>query len=558
MLRTLHIQHYALIDQLDIDFQTGFSVVTGETGAGKSIILGAMGLLAGERADTRSIKEGESRCVVEAEFDLSGHNLATFFEENDIEYDEGQCIVRRELTATGKSRAFVNDSPASVAQLKELGERLIDIHSQHQNLLLRREDFQLSVLDTLSANQETLGSYQQLYKDFRTTERELEEARKAMREDQSEQDYLQYQYNQLEEANLRAGEQEELETLRQTLEHAEDIKASLYQTNELLQGDERGIVSLLRETQRQLTGIANVFPQAEELAKRTESCYIELRDIASETEDAAENVEYDPELLARTNERLDLIYELEQKHHTDNVQDLMDILADLEKRLGKMENRDEQIKELEQRLDKQRKELTQLAAQLTALRQEAGKRLKQEMSQRLQLLGMPNGQFEVDITPLAELSQTGKDKVVFLFSANTGGQPQPIAHVASGGEIARVMLALKAILAEATLLPTIVFDEIDTGVSGHIAESMALLMRDMGRKPHRQVISITHLPQIAALGTQHYRVYKKEESGETTTHIAQLSEEERVQEIAHMLSGSTLTEAAIENARALLSQQSQV
>lgn len=558
MLRTLHIQHYALIDQLDIDFQTGFSVVTGETGAGKSIILGAMGLLAGERADTRSIKEGESRCVVEAEFDLSGHNLATFFEENDLEYDEGQCIVRRELTATGKSRAFVNDSPASVAQLKELGERLIDIHSQHQNLLLRREDFQLSVLDTLSANQETLGSYQQLYKDFRTTERELEEARKAMREDQSEQDYLQYQYNQLEEANLRAGEQEELETLRQTLEHAEDIKASLYQTNELLQGDERGIVSLLRETQRQLNSIANVFPQAEELAKRTESCYIELRDIASETEDAAENVDYDPELLARTNERLDLIYELEQKHHTDNVQDLLDILADLEKRLGKMENRDEQIKELEQRLDKQRTELTQLAAQLTALRQEAGKRLKQEMSQRLQLLGMPNGQFEVDITPLAELSQTGKDKVVFLFSANTGGRPQPIAHVASGGEIARVMLALKAILAEATLLPTIVFDEIDTGVSGHIAESMALLMRDMGRKPHRQVISITHLPQIAALGTQHYRVYKKEESGETTTHIAQLSEEERVQEIAHMLSGSTLTEAAIENARALLSQQSQV
>ena len=558
MLRTLHIQHYALIDQLDIDFQTGFSVVTGETGAGKSIILGAMGLLAGERADTRSIKEGESRCVVEAEFDLSGHNLATFFEENDLEYDEGQCIVRRELTATGKSRAFVNDSPASVAQLKELGERLIDIHSQHQNLLLRREDFQLSVLDTLSANQETLGSYQQLYKDFRTTERELEEARKAMREDQSEQDYLQYQYNQLEEANLRAGEQEELETLRQTLEHAEDIKASLYQTNELLQGDERGIVSLLRETQRQLNSIANVFPQAEELAKRTESCYIELKDIASETEDAAENVDYDPELLARTNERLDLIYELEQKHHTDNVQDLLDILADLEKRLGKMENRDEQIKELEQRLDKQRTELTQLAAQLTALRQEAGKRLKQEMSQRLQLLGMPNGQFEVDITPLAELSQTGKDKVVFLFSANTGGQPQPIAHVASGGEIARVMLALKAILAEATLLPTIVFDEIDTGVSGHIAESMALLMRDMGRKPHRQVISITHLPQIAALGTQHYRVYKKEESGETTTHIAQLSEEERVQEIAHMLSGSTLTEAAIENARALLSQQSQV
>ena len=558
MLRTLHIQHYALIDQLDIDFQTGFSVVTGETGAGKSIILGAMGLLAGERADTRSIKEGESRCVVEAEFDLSGHNLATFFEENDLEYDEGQCIVRRELTATGKSRAFVNDSPASVAQLKELGERLIDIHSQHQNLLLRREDFQLSVLDTLSANQETLDTYQQLYKDFRTTERELEEARKAMREDQSEQDYLQYQYNQLEEANLRAGEQEELETLRRTLEHAEDIKASLYQTNELLQGDERGIVSLLRETQRQLNSIANVFPQAEELAKRTESCYIELKDIASETEDAAENVDYDPELLARTNERLDLIYELEQKHHTDNVQDLLDILADLEKRLGKMENRDEQIKELEQRLDKQRTELTQLAAQLTALRQEAGKRLKQEMSQRLQLLGMPNGQFEVDITPLAELSQTGKDKVVFLFSANTGGQPQPIAHVASGGEIARVMLALKAILAEATLLPTIVFDEIDTGVSGHIAESMALLMRDMGRKPHRQVISITHLPQIAALGTQHYRVYKKEESGETTTHIAQLSEEERVQEIAHMLSGSTLTEAAIENARALLSQQSQV
>lgn len=553
MLTHLHIQNYALIDRLDIDLQRGFSVITGETGAGKSILLGAIGLLLGQRADTKSIKAGEKRCVIEAQFDLSPYPPLPFFEEHGLDFDGAECIIRRELTASGKSRAFINDTPASVGQLKELGERLIDIHSQHQNLLLSREDFQLQVLDLLAQSAPALEAYQALYRERRHTKRQLDEAREAQRNDQTERDYLQFQYNQLDEARLRdTTEQDTLEAELQTLEHAEDIKGSLYQTSELLQGDERGLLNHLHEAQRQLQAIAEVYPPADELAQRIDSCYIELKDVAAEVEDGAENVEYDPERLAQVNDRLNLLYDLQQKHRVDTVEALVALRDDLERRLLAIENSGEHIAALEALLHEQEARMKDVAAQLTARRREAATLLEKEMCQRLLPLGMPNIRFEAHIQPTPAFEPKGTDKVQFLFCANKSGQLQPIAQVASGGEIARVMLALKALISGFVQLPTIIFDEIDTGVSGHIAESMAKIMQEMGDGAHRQVISITHLPQIAAVGRQHYRVYKEDDETGTTSHIVQLTQEERVEELAHMLSGASLTQAAMDNARALL------
>jgi len=556
MLTHLHIQNYALIDYLDIDFKSGFSVITGETGAGKSIILGAIGLLLGQRADSKTIKNEEKRCIIEAEFDLKGHHLESFFHENDLDYDT-LCIIRRELSATGKSRAFINDTPASVSQLKELGDQLIDIHSQHQNLLLGKENFQLHALDTLAENEDMLTHYQQTFKEFRTQVKKLEELKKATTDDKNELDYIQFQYSQLKDAKLQPQEQEELEALQQTLEHAEDIKSSLYRSGDQLQNEEGGITSLLHEVQRQLNNISSVFSKAEELSQRIDSCYIELKDIANEIENNAEEIEYDPERLEQINERLNTIYSLQQKHHVDNIQSLIDIQETLGEKLNHIENRDEEIAELQQCIDTISIKLQELADQLTATRKNVSTALQQQMCIYLQSLGMPNVRFEVNITQLEEATITGKDKVQFLFSANKSSAMLPISQVASGGEIARVMLSLKAILCQYTMLPTIIFDEIDTGVSGQIAESMALIMQKMGEKPQRQVISITHLPQIAALGSQHYRVFKNDTTDGTATHIAQLTNEDRIEEIAHMLSGATITSAAIENARALLSQHPQ-
>lgn len=553
MLKHLHIQNYALIDHLDIDFQRGFSVITGETGAGKSILLGAIGLLLGQRAETKSIKAGEKRCVIEAQFDLSQYALRPFFEEHELDFDGTECIIRRELTASGKSRAFINDTPATVGQLKDLGERLIDIHSQHQNLLLSQEDFQLQVLDLLAQNTPLLDDYQAAYRQRRDTKRRLEEARETQRNDQTERDYLQFQYDQLDGARLRdAAEQERLEGELQTLEHAEDIKGSLYQVNDLLQGDGRGLLNRLREAQRQLEGIADVFPPAAELARRVESCHIELKDVASEVEGQAEGVEYDPQRLTRVSERLNLIYDLQQKHRLDTLTQLMALRDDLERRLLAMENSGEHIAALETLLQQQEAALKALADRLSARRAEAAILLEKEMCQRLLPLGMPNIRFEALLQPTKDFEPRGCDQVQFLFCANKSGHLLPIAQVASGGEIARVMLSLKALISGFVQLPTLIFDEIDTGVSGHIAESMAKIMQQMGAGGHRQVISITHLPQIAAVGAQHYRVYKEDTPTGTTSRIARLTQEERVEELAHMLSGASLTQAAVDNARALL------
>lgn len=555
MLKHLYIQNYTLIEKLDICFENGFSIITGETGAGKSILLGAIGLLLGQRADTKAIRQGAQRCIIEATFNIAKYNLRELLEDMDVEYDAEECIVRRELTATGKSRAFINDTPVGVAQLKALSEQFIDIHSQHQNLLLAKEDFQLKVLDTLAQNQEDRNQYHEFFKLYRQTKKELEEARKLAIAAQDEQDYLSFQLNQLEEANLQEGEDTELEQEQQTLEHAEEIKTALYQTSNLLNGDEGSIIQTLRTAQSCLEGISHVFPNAIDLAERLESCRIEIKDVADEVEEDAESIEFNPERQVYVEERLSTFYELERKHHVESVEELIALTQELSEKLNAITHSEEKILKLEKKLKELEGNTTKQAQILSRQRSKAGKEVEKHLQQALMALGMPNVQFKVNITSENILEANGMDKVTYLFCANKNGIPQPVSQVASGGEIARVMLSLKALISSATNLPTIIFDEIDTGVSGQIAERMALIMKEMGEKYGRQVISITHLPQIAAMGQYHYRVYKKDSDDATNSHIVRLTEEERVEEIAHMLSGATLTEAAINNAHELLNSQ---
>ena len=553
MLKSLFIQNYALIDTLDIRFEPGFSVITGETGAGKSIILGAIGLLLGQRADSKSIKNGMSKCVIEAVFDLSAYGMQEFFERNDLEFDGKECIVRREITASGKSRAFINDTPAPVSQLKELGEMLIDVHSQHQNLLLNKENFQLNVIDILAGDKDELQQYKRLYTAYRQAEKELQQARQAAEQARTEEDYITFQLEQLENAALKTGEQEELEQEAETLTHAEEIKQALYQAENLLDNEQNGIVNVLKETTHLLDNIGKVYPDGNELASRMKSCYIELKDLASEIAGRTEQVEFNPERLEYVNERLNTIYDLQQKHRVDTLEDLLRIEEEYREKLNAITHSDEHIQALQQQCDQALEAMKKQAGRLTLLRQKAASVVERQMKEKLIPLGIPNVQFKVELTPKEVPDETGTDKINFLFSANKNGQLQPISQVASGGEIARVMLSLKAMISGAVKLPTIIFDEIDTGVSGSIAEKMAHIMQEMGAL-NRQVISITHLPQIAALGSTHYKVYKEDHAEGTSSHIVQLDEKGRVEEIAHMLSGTTLTDAAINNAKELLNQ----
>lgn len=551
MLKSLYIKNYALIDTLDIHFEKGFSVITGETGAGKSIILGAIGLLLGQRADCKSIKGENGKCIIEALFDLSAYHLEDFFERNNLEFDGTECIIRREVTTSGKSRAFINDTPASVAQLKELGEMLIDIHSQHQNLMLSKENFQLNVIDILAGNKDELETYKTLYQTYKQHSKALEQAQQEAEKARDEEDYLQFQLEQLEKADMKANEQEELEQEAETLSHAEEIKQALYQTDELLNNDQNGIISAVKEGAQLLSHISRVYQPAEELAERMESCYIELKDLAGSINSETEQVEFDPERLNFVNERLNTIYSLQQKHHVDTVEALLAIQDSFREKLSMISHCEEYIEELKEAKAKAYKQLKTQASHLTERRIKAAKDAEAQMKEKLIPLGIPNVQFKVELNQRDEPDETGMDRINFLFSANKNGSLQPIAQVASGGEIARVMLSLKAMISGAVKLPTIIFDEIDTGVSGNIAEKMALIMQDMGAH-NRQVISITHLPQIAARGANHYKVYKEDNEKGTTSHIIQLDDQQRVEEIAHMLSGATLTDAAINNAKELL------
>lgn len=553
MLQSIHIQNYALIDKLDIDFMPGFSVITGETGAGKSIILGAIGLLLGQRADMKAIKSGASKCIVEARFHIVSYGLESFFNELDLEYDPEECILRREVSANGKSRAFINDTPASLAQMKALGEKLIDIHSQHQNLLLNKEGFQLTILDILAQDDKQLASYKQMYADYKNTCKELDTLIGQAEKSKQDEDYLRFQLEQLEEAGLRNGEQAELEQEAETLSHAEDIKAGLYRAGMLIDNaDSYSILSQTKECIQTLQGISSVYPSASEWSERLQSCYIELKDIAHDLSSAEEDVEFNPERLDYVNQRLNLIYNLQQKHRADSIEELIDLAKNYQKQLNDIASFDDRISGLRAEKDTLYSKVLEQAALLTRLRIGAAHLIEEQMKKLLVPLGMPNVRFAVELTSRKEPDINGMDNVTFLFSANKNGTLQNVASIASGGEIARVMLSLKAMIAGAVKLPTIIFDEIDTGVSGSIAEKMALIMRDMGNQ-NRQVISITHLPQIAARGTTHYKVYKEDTDTGTNSYIRKLTPDERIHEIAHMLSGSTLTEAALNNARALLS-----
>ena len=553
MLTTLYIQNYALIEQLDINFQGGFSVITGETGAGKSILLGAIGLLLGQRADVKAIRRGASKCIIEAHFAVGAYGMKPFFEEHGLEYDE-ECILRRELYASGKSRGFINDTPTPLSLMKELGEQLIDIHSQHQNLLLDKEGFQLNVLDLLGHNDRALEEYTLRYNRWRKLRAELDELQAALQRDRTEEDYLRFQWEQLSEAHLTDGEQEALEQEAEMLSHAEEIKAGLYKSVQLLEGDDGGVMAQLKEVMHTLSSLAGVFAPAEELASRMESSYIELKDIAQEASAQEEQVEYNPERMDEVNDRLNLIYTLQKKHRVESVAALIELMEGFERKLSQLSQGDDRIEALTAEVEQGRILVMEQAERLSEVRRQAASQVEQEIVNRLALLGMPNVRFAVEIGRRKEPGSHGMDTVNFLFSANKNAHLQSISSVASGGETARVMLSLKAMIAGAVKLPTIVFDEIDTGVSGEIADRMADIMQEMGDND-RQVISITHLPQIAARGAVHYKVYKEDNDTETNSHIRCLTPEERIEEIAHMLSGATLTEAALANAKALLHRE---
>ena len=550
MLQQLYIKNFTLIDELNIELHPGFSVITGETGAGKSIILGAIGLLLGQRADSKSIKQGADRCVIEAHFDLSRYDLKPFFDENDIEYDDHDTIIRRELTAAGKSRAFINDTPVALTMLKELGDQLMDVHSQHQNLLLNKQDFQLNVVDILANDSKELEDYQQCFANYQQKTKELNQLREEIERNKQNADFLQFQYDELEAAQLAEGEQEELEQQSETMSHAEDIKTALYEADNALNGDESGVVSQVKSAYNALNGISKVMPKTAELTERLDSCRIELKDIADEVSQLLERTDFNPAELDNINNRLDRLYELEKKYHAETVEELIQQRDNLKLKLSHIENSDEAVSEMEKEVAKLRSLCAHRAETISTMRRATADNMRSQLAQRLEQLGMPHARFDVSITK-TELGKNGQDSISFLFSANTSTPLQPVSQVASGGEIARVMLSLKAMISGAVKLPTIIFDEIDTGVSGKIAEKMAQIMQEMGRT-ERQVISITHLPQIAALGSHHYRVSKEETKNGTVSHMTELNNEERITEIAQMLSGSDISDAAIQNAKELL------
>ena len=550
MLKHLYIKNFTLIDELDIELRQGFSVITGETGAGKSIVLGAIALLLGQRADPKTIKYGADKCIIEAHFDLSRYGMDDFFKDNDIENDPEDCIIRRELMASGKSRAFINDTPVQLTMLKELGERLVDVHSQHQNLLLNKQDFQLGVVDIIAEDSQQLAKYQEIFRQYQHVRQELEALKERIERDRQNADFLQFQCDELTQAGLVEGEQEELEQKNDTMSHSEEIKSALYDADNALGAEQIGVVANLRSALSSMKRIEKVYPAAEELVQRMDSSYIELKDISEEISGYLEDIDFDPSEMEAVVNRLDRLYDLEKKYHADSIGELIEKRDELRKQLDCIENSDEALHDLQQKLIALKESADKEAVVLTNIRSKSAKKIEKEMNSKLVPLGMPNVRFAIQMTT-TDLDINGQDKVAFLFSANASTPLQSVSQVASGGEIARVMLSLKAMISGAVKLPTIIFDEIDTGVSGKMAEKMAEMMQEMGEHG-RQVISITHLPQIAALGSTHYKVEKQETATGTTSSMSELTAEQRVLEIAQMLSGSDISEAAIQNAKQLL------
>ena len=552
MLKHITIRNFALIEKVEIDFSAGFSVITGETGHVKSVFLGAVAMLLGERSDAKAIREGADRCVIEGTFDISGFGLEALFEENDLNYD-AECIIRREIAVNGRSRAFINDTPVSVSALKEIGSRLIDIHSQHQNLLLGDKGYQLGVLDTLAGNKKELLQYKEHYNEYTSLQRELVERKEALEASRRDEEWLRFQLDEIEAVSPKNGELEELEQELEELSHAEDIQAALYGAFSAIDSDERSLLQAVREAAAALSRISAHYAAAQELADRLEINYIELKDCCDEMQQRAERVQFAPARLEFVENRVTQLYSLLKKHRVESVDALLALAQEFTIKLDAITNGDEDIKALENKIVKCEKELAAMASAITAMRKESAGLLQEKIVSILVNLGMPMIRFEVDFKPVVGFTSTGCDNVVFLFSANSSSTPQPLSDVASGGEMARVMLALKSLVAAGCKQPTLIFDEVDTGVSGILAERMGRIMQQMAGDLS-QVLSITHLPQVAALGTSHYKVYKEETVKGTVTNIVRLLDDERVREIAQMMSGEELTDAAIDNARELLSK----
>lgn len=550
MLKSLYIKNYALIDSLEMDFDSGFSVITGETGAGKSIILGALSLILGQRADIKSIKQDAAKCVIEGRFDVSAYDLKNFCEETGIEYDPDTYILRREILSSGKSRAFINDTPVSLTELKDLGSLLIDVHSQHQNLVLGDTRFQMQVVDTLGGAGALLKEYQTSFKEYKQADKALSDLQQQASKNKADEDYLRFQFEALKEAKLVDGEQQELEQELQTLNHAEEIKSALFKVYNLLSDDDRGVVPALKEGLNVAKVLSGIYANADSIIQRLDTAYIDLRDLSTETGRYAEDVEFSAERMLFIEQRIDQIYTLQQKHKVSSVGELITIFSDLQQQLNNIDSYDQQIEELQKIVHIKQDLMLKLADKLSKLRKLATKSIEKQLIEKVAYLGMPNLRFECEILAKDHPDAMGVDDLRFMFSANKNMPLQPVADVASGGEISRVMLCLKSMIAGATALPTIIFDEIDTGVSGDVADKMGQIMQEFGNQ--MQVIAITHLPQIAAKGKTHYFVYKLDEKDTTTTNLRKLSHDERIKELAQMLSGSQITEAAIENAKVML------
>jgi DNA repair protein RecN (Recombination protein N) len=550
MLQTLTIQNYALISRLEIDFPSGFSVITGETGAGKSILLGALSLILGQRAEAKSIKQNENRCLIEGIFNISSYQLDSYFSEKGWEYDPDQCILRREIWASGKSRAFINDSPVGLNDLKELGSFLIDIHSQHQNLLLADNQFQLQVLDVLAKNRELKNEYLSVYREYIRTEKEIKELKEKIHIRKTEEDYLRFQFNQLQEARLQADEQERLEQESETLSHIEEIKNGLCRLEEYFSSETTGVVPVLKESFKQIMSLRKVYSASEQMAERIETAYLDLKDLAADIQIRQETLEFNPERLQEVNDRLHIIYSLQQKHRLSSVDALIELRDNLDKQIQEIDHSGEALEALEKKSAQLYAQASTLGEKLSQTRKEAASALENQLVKTVSALGMPNIRFSAEMLRKESFDSNGWDSGTYLFSANKNVELKPVAQTASGGEISRLMLGVKSLIAGAMALPAIIFDEIDTGVSGEVADKVGDIMHQMGET--MQVIAISHLPQIAAKGAVQYLVYKEENNHLSETRIRRLSYEERIKEIAQLLSGAQLTAAAIENAKELL------
>lgn len=554
MIKQLHISNYALIDRLDIEFADGLTIITGETGAGKSIILGALSLILGERADLKAIRDADSKTIVEATFDIAGYGLEPFFKEYDIDWDEHECIVRRELSPSGRSRAFVNDTPVALAALRELVTRLLDIHSQHNNMLLSNPQFQLSILDSIAGNADLLGNYHKAYAEYREAEQRLAETVTAMERLKQNEDYIRFQLDQLQAMQLQPDEDQQLEALQARLSNITSLKEALWSVENELDGEENGVLAHLASVVQRLDEAERCLTEISGMSDRVRSSLIDLKDIAQDVGNIMDTLNDDPSELARVDERLSSIYSLMRKHNAQNVNQLIDIQHDYERQLGEIDHNDEMLEQLKSQVEETFKASTAIAADLSANRRQAATKFVKELLSLALPLGMKNLAFDVQLTPV-KLSRSGADHVEFMMAFNKNQRLMPVKETASGGEISRVMLCIKTIIARHMQLPSIIFDEVDTGVSGDVANMIGEMMADIARAI--QVIAITHLPQVAANGDHHLRVYKTDNERETLTHVEQLSDQEHVMEIARMLSGKDLNQAAIENAKSLIKHKTQ-